>query len=355
MASYNPLKKNTAQRIVFPILDADGDPVGGASALDSEYSIDGGVFTDCTNEATNITSGGSNTGAYYLDLVAAETNGDVICIQVKSTEGKTTILVFYTTTGTIDSIQTEVNKIGTIVNTGGTATIGGVLGDFANSALVNRVGAGAAQSATALSTATWTAARAGYLDNINNANLATVPAISAARIGYLDNINQAGLLQITAARAGYLDNINQAGLLQLTAARVGYLDNINNASLASIALTGALVNCQVKGQDNIDFGALQKASLNAATPSVTVSDKTGFSLSVAGIDSVWDEVIDANAPANANSARETLNVVAAAVAGKNSGNELGTPTFRDLGDTKNRITSTVDANNNRTAVTQDGT
>lgn len=36
----------------------------------------------------------------------------------------------------------------------------------------------------------------------------------------------------------------------------------------------------VQEQANIDFGALQKASLNAATPAVTVSDKTGFSLSV---------------------------------------------------------------------------
>jgi len=72
-------------------------------------------------------------------------------------------------------------------------------------------------------------------------------------------------------------------------------------------------------------------------------------------DNVWDEVMDVAGPANAKSAREILNVVASAVAGKCSGNELGTPTFRNLGDTKNRITSTVDANNNRTAVTQDGT
>ncbi len=46
MVSGFPLVKNAAQRIVFPILDADGDPVGGATALDSEYSIDGGVFAD---------------------------------------------------------------------------------------------------------------------------------------------------------------------------------------------------------------------------------------------------------------------------------------------------------------------
>jgi len=40
----------------------------------------------------------------------------------------------------------------------------------------------------------------------------------------------------------------------------------------------------VTSQANIDFGALQKTSLNAATPAVTVSDKTGFSLSATGAD-----------------------------------------------------------------------
>ena len=51
------------------------------------------------------------------------------------------------------------------------------------------------------------------------------------------------------------------------------------ATLASADVSGNLP-AQVKEQANIDFGALQKASLNAATPSVTVSDKTGFSLAV---------------------------------------------------------------------------
>lgn len=40
----------------------------------------------------------------------------------------------------------------------------------------------------------------------------------------------------------------------------------------------------VAEQANIDFGALQKLSLNAATPAVTVSDKAGFSLAATGAD-----------------------------------------------------------------------
>jgi hypothetical protein len=335
MASYNPMKKNTAQRIVFPILDADGDPVTGATTPDTEYSLDGGSFSDCSDEVHEIAT---SSGVYYIDLLAAETNGDVVAIQCKTaTAGaKTTVLVFYTTSTTLDAMQTELNKIGTItntggtatigavlgdmansaivtrfgnlqteankigtiVNTGGTATIGAVLGDFANSALVTRVGAGAAQSATALSTANWTAARAGYLDNINNANLATVPAISAARIGYLDNINQAGLLQVTAARAGYLDNVNQSGLLQVTAARAGYLDNINNAGLATITPT-----------------------------------------------TIWNLAVE-----GAITAKQATELMLAVLCGKTSEAVAGTMVIRDANDTVDRITATMDANRYRTGV-----
>jgi len=106
-----------------------------------------------------------------------------------------------------------------------------------------------------------------------------------------------------------------------TDVRAGYLDNINNAALASISLDGAnYVNARVKAMDDIDFTATQKTygdanwatggsdatSANQTTiinhltdvkgtgfvkdthslpqcltaTSVTVSDKTGFSLAV---------------------------------------------------------------------------
>lgn len=87
-------RKNTAYRVTFPILDADGDLVTGATALDSEVSIDGGTFADCTNEATEIAT---SSGVYYLDLTSSEMNGDTVAVIVKtSTSGaKTTVLVFY--------------------------------------------------------------------------------------------------------------------------------------------------------------------------------------------------------------------------------------------------------------------
>ncbi len=86
--------KNVAYRVTFPILDADGDLVSGATGLDSEVSKDGSTFADCTNEATEIAT---SSGMYYLDLTSTEMNADTVAIIVKtsSSGAKTTPIVLY--------------------------------------------------------------------------------------------------------------------------------------------------------------------------------------------------------------------------------------------------------------------
>ncbi len=95
--------KNLALRITFPILDADGDLVTGATGLDSEVSIDGGTFGDCTSEATEIAR---SSGMYFLDLTSGEMNGDTIAIIVKTTSvgAKTTPIVMYTAARSINDL-----------------------------------------------------------------------------------------------------------------------------------------------------------------------------------------------------------------------------------------------------------
>lgn len=87
-------QKNVAYRVTFPIFDADGDLVTGATGLDSEVSKDGGTFADCTNEATEIAT---NSGLYYLDLTSTEMNADTVAVIVKtsSSGAKTTPIVLY--------------------------------------------------------------------------------------------------------------------------------------------------------------------------------------------------------------------------------------------------------------------
>jgi hypothetical protein len=96
MADWPP-KKNTAFNVHFPIYDADGDLVSGASSLDSEISGDHGTFADCTNEATEIAT---SSGVYYLALTAGEMNYDIVTTITKtSTSGaKTAVNVMYTVT-----------------------------------------------------------------------------------------------------------------------------------------------------------------------------------------------------------------------------------------------------------------
>ncbi len=72
--------KNQALQITFGMWLTTGLVNTGAAGLDSEVSKDGGSFTDCTNEATEIGS----SGTYTLDLTSTEMNADVVAIQTKS-------------------------------------------------------------------------------------------------------------------------------------------------------------------------------------------------------------------------------------------------------------------------------
>jgi hypothetical protein len=65
-------------------------------------------------------------------------------------------------------------------------------------------------------------------------------------------------------------------------------------------------------------------------------------------DAVLDEVVEGTW-----TLRQLLRIVAAALAGKLSGAATDTVTIRDLDDSKDRITATVDQDGNRTAVALD--
>ena len=67
------------------------------------------------------------------------------------------------------------------------------------------------------------------------------------------------------------------------------LASTTNITAGTITTATNLTNAPTAG----DFTATMKTSLNNATPSVTVSDKTGFSLSAAGIQAIWDALTSA--------------------------------------------------------------
>jgi hypothetical protein len=70
---------------------------------------------------------------------------------------------------------------------------------------------------------------------------------------------------------------------------------IDIATFAADCKTGSYLNAQVKGQDNIDFGALQKASLNAATPASVVGAVGSIASGGITAASIATNAIDADA------------------------------------------------------------
>ena len=119
-------QKNVAYRVTFPIFDADGDLVTGATSPDSEVSKDGGTFADCTNEATEIAT---SSGMYYLDLTSTEMNADCVAIIVKSGTGKTTPIVLYPEEE--DDIRVNVTAVaGTTQTAGDLAALINTVDDF---------------------------------------------------------------------------------------------------------------------------------------------------------------------------------------------------------------------------------
>lgn len=100
-----------------------------------------------------------------------------------------------------------------------------------------------------------------------------------------------------------------------------------------------------------NVGGNVAGSVGSVTAGVTVTtnnDKTGYRLSATGVDDIHDEAVDGTI-----TARETARIANAALGGKASGLETTTAVYRNPADSKDRITATVDADGNRSAVTLD--
>lgn len=97
MASSDALpvpRKNLAYRVAFPGLKNDGTLITSGTGMDSEVSKDGGTFTDCDNEASEIAT---TSGVYTLDLTSTEMNADMVIIKTTwtNTDALPTVLVLY--------------------------------------------------------------------------------------------------------------------------------------------------------------------------------------------------------------------------------------------------------------------
>lgn len=109
----------------------------------------------------------------------------------------------------------------------------------------------------------------------------------------------------------------------------------------------------VTGYDPVNVVSIEDDAITAAA---IAADAIGASEVAAGAaQEIADALLDrADAIETGWTVRKILRVMSAALAGKLSGAATTTNTIRDVTDAKARITATVDADGNRTAITLDG-
>lgn len=114
---------------------------------------------------------------------------------------------------------------------------------------------------------------------------------------------------------------------------------VDDALLGAIFSVTAASSGLISTDSDITALGFMEASAGGATP-----------LSPEGL---AQSMFDDNDICTGYSLREALRLILSAVAGKVSGAETTTITFRNVTDDKNRIVATVDANGNRTSLTYD--
>lgn len=108
---------------------------------------------------------------------------------------------------------------------------------------------------------------------------------------------------------------------------------------------------------NTDMVGTNSAALaaTALTDATWTDAKAAFlDASIAGLNNISVANIIAGITDGSLDLQEMMRIIVAATAGKSSGGGTVTLVFRDSADSKDRITATVDANGNRTAMTLDG-
>lgn len=159
--------------------------------------------------------------------------------------------------------------------------------------------------------------------------------------------------QVITAAAGVTFPTSVASPTNITAGTIATVTNLTNAPTAGdLTATmktsiGTAVAASAVASVTGNVGGNVVGSVGSLTAN---NDKTGYTLSNTGIDNVLDRAAGIETGVTP---RQGFRLMLAALVGKLSGAATATVVMRDTGDAKDRITATVDANGNRSAVTLD--
>lgn len=118
------------------------------------------------------------------------------------------------------------------------------------------------------------------------------------------------------------------------------------ASAANLSTVAGYLDTEIADIQNRLPAALVGGRM--ASNAEVVGDKTGYALSSAGVQAVWDYAVEGSM-----TAVQAMRGMFAALCNKLSGAATTTIVVRDAADTKARITAVVDGSGNRTSVTTD--
>lgn len=188
---------------------------------------------------------------------------------------------------------------------------------------------------------------------------ANFTATSINSSGQVDVIKLAG--QTVTAAAGVTFPASVASPTNITAGTITTVTNVTNAptagdltatmktsvqTVADAAVTANTLINAIAGYLDTEIAAIKAKTDNLPASPAAVG--SAMALTAAAVDDVLDEVVEGT-----TTFRQMLRGFASALMGKASGLATTTAVYRDIGDTKDRLTATVDADGNRTAVTRD--
>lgn len=268
--------KNTAYRLYFDIRKNDGTLITTWAGQDTEVSLDGGSFTDATNEATEI----GTSGCGYIDLTAAEMNADSVVVKTTVTNTSALPIVIVLSPQETGDIKVDLQSIlGTLL----TETAGQITAAFRKFFNV------ASPTGTVNSIPDAVAGANGGLPTVNASNqVAALPAngsISSATFaaGAIDNAAiAADAIGASELAASAVIEI-QTGIAQeaTSQAIAGYLDTeiANIQSRLPAALTGdgnlkadvLALNGSAQAAARLALSAAQIISGNAITGTLSTT------------------------------------------------------------------------------------
>lgn len=327
-------RKNVAGQFLYFAMVTTAGVADTAATVTVKRCIDGGA---------QATAGGTVThrggGQYELALTQADTNGNNLSF-------------FFTATGDVPVEKTIVTTAAdpTDAVRFGLTALPNAAAEAAGGLYTRGVGAGQiAQDAN------------GNV-RVNVDTIKTNPVVNAGTVTFPAGATLASTTNITAGTITTTTNVTNAptagdltatmkasvttAATAATPAAASVTGNVAGNVVGSVGSVVGNVGGNVTGSVGSVVGAV--GSVTAAVTVGTNNDKTGYALSAATITALWNEVLD-----GAFTARQLLRGFAAALLGVCSGMGTATGVFRDISDTKNRLTATQDANGNRSAVVRD--